>query len=158
MRTQEQILANYTKITRVEELLSDLEKYDTVNEHWYEEVGEDVNGKFLKYASELHDGHGNLFDKNRIHQIRMQRKTLLEIRKMIGFNEYHPHEQRDRIVSLFGIYRRFGESYEKIAELTNRKISYFRSAYFKQSDYPSSVQFTKENLVDLNEKLKLAFI
>lgn len=158
MRTQEQILANDKKIRQVEKLLGNLEKYDTVNSHWFEEVGDDVNGRFLKYTSELHDGHGNLLDQDRIRQIRLQRKTLLEIRKLIGFNEYHPHKQRDEIVRLFGVYRSFGESYTEIAKQMHRKISYFRSAYFKQSDYPSSIEFNKSDLENLNQQLNFEFI
>lgn len=157
MRTQQQILSNEKKIRQVEKLLANLEKYDTVNSHWFEEIGEDVNGRFKKYASELHDGHGNLLNQDRIKQVRSQRKTLLEIRKLIGFNEYHPHEQRNQIVRIFGIYRSFGTPYGKIAEQMHRKISYFRSAYFKQSDYPSSIEFKKNDLACLNEQLNLKF-
>lgn len=152
-RNRSEILENRRKFAEAEKILQLLERFDSENYHWYERIGEEQNGKFEKLPSELTDYNGARLNFIEQRQIRHERKALLKIRELIGFHDYHSDASQETLILLYKIYRRFGLKISVIAQLMDKKVSYFRSMIFNQIKIDKGIKYDSNTLIVLNKRL-----
>lgn len=156
-RTKQEIAINRERLFQAEQLVQELERFDSENFHWYERVGHEVNGEFEKYPGELKNYNGYYLNLNEQREVRRERQTLMKIRDLIGFNEYHSDQQQDDIIQLYLIYRKYGLNTNVISKLMNKKTSYFRSTNFVKLEIKNGANYQKGMLQELNSKLHQHF-